>query len=314
MNEARRASNLSVAREFRDSSQGRIGAWRRVFRGHGLNIAVQSNDRTVLDALALDTVPGLVPADGESPDLKYTVQVSCSGGWPRCDVYLGTRKIAEGMEVLQTPGFVQSHVESTVASAAPTEVFVHAGAVAWNGRLILLPGRSYSGKTTLVREFLSRGATYYSDEFAVVDFSGRIHAYPRPLNLRSGDWLTDPERAAGGEVASSRAGHRAMESGCACDKRVWKMGVHPVRPDLVVFASYQPAGRWRAERLTPGCTALELMANTVAARSRTKFALHCLKEIAQRVTAYRTVRGEAVTAADHVLSLLAGVHDSKPNN
>jgi hypothetical protein len=35
---------------------------------------------------------------------------------------------------------------------------------------------SYSGKTTLVSELIRAGATYYSDEYAVIDERGRVHA------------------------------------------------------------------------------------------------------------------------------------------
>src|SRR5438477_263298 len=45
-------------------------------------------------------------------------------------------------------------------------------------------GCSLSGKTTLVREMLRLGATYYSDEFAVVDDSGLVHPFARPLGIR----------------------------------------------------------------------------------------------------------------------------------
>ena len=57
---------------------------------------------------------------------------------------------------------------------------MHAGAVAWRDRGIVIPGRSHSGKTTLVRA-LVEAARYYSDEFAVLDPQGRLHPYPLPL-------------------------------------------------------------------------------------------------------------------------------------
>jgi hypothetical protein len=40
----------------------------------------------------------------------------------------------------------------------------------WLGPLaILIAGRSFSGNTTLAAELVRAGATYYSDEFKVVD-------------------------------------------------------------------------------------------------------------------------------------------------
>src|SRR5579875_714636 len=63
---------------------------------------------------------------------------------------------------------------------------VHAGAVAWHGCGILLPGKTHAGKSSLVAELVRRGATYYSDEYALIDGEGRLHPYPRPLLLRHG--------------------------------------------------------------------------------------------------------------------------------
>jgi len=61
--------------------------------------------------------------------------------------------------------------------------------VAWEGKGIVIPGRSFSGKSTLVAELLRAGATYYSDEYAVFDKHGRVHPFPKDLEMRTnGDW------------------------------------------------------------------------------------------------------------------------------
>ena len=49
-------------------------------------------------------------------------------------------------------GLLDALVRTRVAHDAPDRVFVHAGVVAQRGRAIVLPGRSMSGKTTLVAE------------------------------------------------------------------------------------------------------------------------------------------------------------------
>jgi len=59
--------------------------------------------------------------------------------------------------------------------------------VAWRGRAILLPGRSYVGKSTLVMELVRAGAVYYSDEYAVLDARGRVHPFAQPVALREPD-------------------------------------------------------------------------------------------------------------------------------
>jgi hypothetical protein len=63
---------------------------------------------------------------------------------------------------------------------------VHAGAVLLGEQALLLPGITHAGKSSLVAELLRRGATYFSDEYALIDSAGRVHPYPRPLLLRNG--------------------------------------------------------------------------------------------------------------------------------
>ena len=63
---------------------------------------------------------------------------------------------------------------------------VHAGALLIDGKALLLPGTSHAGKSSLVAELLRRGASHYSDEYALIDDQGLTHSYPRPLLLRNG--------------------------------------------------------------------------------------------------------------------------------
>ena len=78
----------------------------------------------------------------------------------------------------------ESSVHLHVAEMAPHKVFVHAGVVGWKEKAIVIPGRSFSGKSTLVAEFVRAGAKYYSDEYAVLDVQGNVHPYSRPVVMR----------------------------------------------------------------------------------------------------------------------------------
>jgi len=78
---------------------------------------------------------------------------------------------------------VESWAQLTVATLAKGLIFVHAGVVGWQNRAIVIPGRSLSGKTTLVLALVEAGTDYYSDEYALFDSEGRVHAYwrlPKP--------------------------------------------------------------------------------------------------------------------------------------
>ena len=59
---------------------------------------------------------------------------------------------------------LQTDLQLFVATEALSRLFVHAGVVGWRGRAILVPGTSFSGKTTLVAAMVQAGASYYSDE------------------------------------------------------------------------------------------------------------------------------------------------------
>src|SRR5262249_17082640 len=54
---------------------------------------------------------------------------------------------SEEQEVLHWLG---QHIDSTVARRSGQMLFVHAGVVGWRGLAIIIPGRSLTGKSTLV--------------------------------------------------------------------------------------------------------------------------------------------------------------------
>src|SRR5262249_9670280 len=123
-------------------------------------------------------------------------------------------------------------VQLYVAEMAPERVFVHAGVVGYRGRGILLPGRSFAGKSMLVRELVRAGAQYYSDEYAVLDAAGGVHPYPRPLSIRN-ERTTD-------------ATTHPVDSGSV------RAGDGPLPVGLVVMSEFRTGGEWRPQPLSPG--------------------------------------------------------------
>jgi hypothetical protein len=175
-------------------------------------------------------------------------------------------------------------VHLSVAELAPRRIFVHAGVVGWKGRAIMLPGRTMAGKTTLVAELVKAGATYYSDEFAVLDAEGRVHAFPKPLSLRNGSSSTQRD------VSIEELGGKA--------------GTKPLPVGLVVMSQYKEGARWRPRSLTPDLGALALLSNTIAARRVPERALSVVEQIVSRARVVRGKRGEAALAASNILKTL----------
>src|SRR5262249_31072298 len=105
---------------------------------------------------------------------------------PRPQLFEGSRLVrrGRGLDLVMQLDLLRALLELRIATNAPSRIFVHAGVVEWRGHAILFPGRSRSGKTTLVAALLRAGAKYYSDEFAVLDAAGRVHPWARPLRMR----------------------------------------------------------------------------------------------------------------------------------
>jgi hypothetical protein len=172
-------------------------------------------------------------------------------------------------------------VSLDVADASPNRTFVHAGVVGWGNSAILIPGRSFSGKTTLVAELIRAGATYYSDEFAVIDRDGLVGPYARPLQVR--------------ENGSHRQVQRAVEEFGAV------AGRKPLPVRLILISRYRPDARWNPRQLSPGIGLLKLLDNTVSARRSPAIALSTLKQVVSGALIARGVRGEASHVVEWII-------------
>jgi hypothetical protein len=196
-------------------------------------------------------------------------------------LYANTLRLARTLDQEQALQVLESDVQLFVAEHARRRLFVHAGVVAWNGGAIVIPGASFSGKSTLVAALVRAGATYYSDEYAVFDARGRVHAYPRPLSLRIGDRMTSID------LPPESLGRKTRR---------------PLPVSSVVVTSYTAGARWRARVLSPAQGVIALLAHTVAARRQPQVALSVLARAIDRAAVLKSVRGEA----DGLVELLLG--------
>lgn len=177
-------------------------------------------------------------------------------------------------------GKLANELHFEIASTSTDFVFVHAGVVSWSGRAIVLPGRSMSGKTTLVRALLEQGATYFSDEYAVLDPNGLVHPYARPLRVRSADGPT--ETRAVGDFTNL-------------------IGAEPVPLGLVAVLKFDPDTRLDLVPISPGAAALALLDNTVRVRDAPASSIRAATEAGQALGLGGT-RGEASEAAVALLA------------
>jgi hypothetical protein len=180
---------------------------------------------------------------------------------------------------------IDAAIRSRVAVLAPEHIFVHAGVVAHGEGALVLPGRSLTGKSTLVAALVTRGAAYLSDEYAVLDAEGAIHPYPKPLSLRAPGSLAqkdEPVERLGG-VAADRA----------------------FRAAVIAVTRYEPGARWRPVERPSSSGALALLSNAVPARHRPAETLAAVRRAADGAIVLEGPRGEATETAAELLNRLA---------
>lgn len=177
---------------------------------------------------------------------------------------------------------IGSDLQQTIAAHSREHLFVHAGVIGWRGRAILFPGRTLSGKSTLIRALIQAGAVYFSDEFARIDGHGMVHPFLRPLTCRTpqGKSILDPKKE-GLKVASG-----------------------PAPIGAIVATKYVAGGTWCATRLSQGQAALEVLNNTLAVRLDPAKAVRYVGKVVSSACAISSPRGEADATAPLLLKTL----------
>lgn len=183
---------------------------------------------------------------------------------------------------------VTEHIEGDLhhwlATYTKDYLFVHAGCASWRDRAIVIPGRSYAGKTTLTQALLEAGATYYSDDYAIIDPSGAIHPFPRLLRVR----------------------HQRQRPSARVDpvESNWPVGIEPVRAGIIAALTFDAEMGWNVEPLTSGGGALSLLDNTVAARERPEDALRMMSTAMLGAIAIKGTRDDADASALRLLTMI----------
>jgi hypothetical protein len=233
---------------------------------YGVSLRLEATPRQLREALrARASALGWKDVERAHVDLDYAAAASAGGFELRCNGET-VRSTSDSRALVDA---FEDHSKIELALRSPDYVFVHAGVVGWRGGAIVVPGRSRTGKTTLVEALVRAGAEYYSDEFAVLEAGGQVHPYAIPLAIRSPGGRT--------AVTVEAIGGRT--------------GTMPLPVALVVLTEYHPRGRWRPRTVSPALGMLGLMENTVAARQSPDRTMPTLRRVAEGAAIVRSRRG-----------------------
>ncbi|HQX81124.1 MAG TPA: hypothetical protein PKW63_05165 [Vicinamibacterales bacterium] len=260
------------------------------YSAFGLRFGLRSNDPSALTEATRHAPLGWQSSPMEVVDILYSLRVAAPS--PRRGqrnfnlLYCGSGLIARSFDLAPLFTAFHRHAELLTALRAQNCVFLHAGVVGWRGRALIIPGRSMTGKTTLVSALVRAGAEYYSDEFAVLDKAGQVHPYPVPLSVRgtAGEpGVRTPVESLGGQA-----------------------GTGPLPLGLIVVTRYAPTATWCPLPLSPAVALLACMDNAVAAQREPESTMPILRLAVLGAHAIESERGEASVVAPLLLQELDG--------
>lgn len=257
------------------------------FESYGVTVSIKCSDaelagrlRKLIDTTMLGRLTPIRDGIG-SPDLEFKFAVDRNNNF---FFWENGKMRSEPTSYNGHLHFYESYLRIKIAEYAPDVVFVHAGVAAWNGKAIVIPGNSYSGKTTLVAELVKCGAEYFSDEYAIFDSRGFVQPFPRDLQIR-----------AEGEYEQTKVPVAELGGSAAEIK---------LPAGLIIFTKYDPDAVWKPERLSPGEAVVEMVPHTIPIRRDPAFALNVLKSAAERAIIFRGERNQASEFAKTLINFL----------
>jgi len=209
-----------------------------------------------------------------------------SGDGDRLLLCRGELSVAESGD----PGYVATVLMEEVARALTSHcrrgLLFHAAAVGWRDHVVVLPGRTGAGKSTLAASLVRRGMTFLGDEIACIDDRHIVRSFPRPFVFKPSGlavarrWF-DIEDAAGQTLETPLA---TLVPPCL----IGRFDYSPPWPAAaIVFPEWEQGRRLEVRPISRAETALGLMASLVNARNLPGHGLADVVRFAQQVPGYR---------------------------
>ena len=252
------------------------------FEAYGVRVGITSEYTSFLEKLA-SQINELFPVgikNIENTDITQLFTVFKNGR--KVGFQKNNEERSEAAKEDNVFKFLLTKIRLTVAEFAVSKVFVHAGVVIWKEKALVFPGNSFSGKTTLVRELIRRGAIYFSDEYAIFDHEGLVHPFPKTLSLR------------GIKNDYTQVEHTAEELGA-------KTGTEPRPVGMVLFSEFDEDAIWNPQPLSKGEGVLKIISFTLPIRIAPAFSLEVLHKSLERAAVCESKRGEAANVADELI-------------
>jgi hypothetical protein len=244
-------------------------------------------------------------SEGSADDATYVLDHHHSGRNPFA-LYVDDLCIQEPVHAASMVDFVLSDATTRAIEATRGFLVVHAGAVSWAGRGILLPAPPDSGKTTLTAGLTRAGFSYLTDEAALIDPSTHLlHPFARPvamdpeaLDLIPGLRDTLP--------LEYRDLMRYQYHFCAEDLRPGSEG-GPCPIEFIIVPSYAHSIETRMVKISPGLTVKLLAENAFNFAKFGSEGLGLVADVVRHARCYRLEIGDL----DEAVAAVADAADAR---
>lgn len=262
------------------------------FEAFGVRIAVTSNNALILSEIN-SRLPKIIPRGFKNLTTKKLDHLFFIKKIPNeniFEIYKNSKKIEWWANKNSLLDYLDTQLRITIAEYAVSKVFIHAGVIGWKGNALVIPGKSFSGKTTLVAELIKHGADYYSDEYAVLDENGDVHPFPKMLSIRG---IIDD----------------FTQIDFAPEDLGGKIGVKPLPVKLVLITEFEKNAVWNPEILKAGEGIMDILHHTIPTRHNPAFTLKVLSIMANRAIITKSKRGEVKQFVQVLLNYLETISE-----
>jgi hypothetical protein len=160
--------------------------------------------------------------------------------------------------------------------ARPDLLWLHAGAVAYQGSAVIISGLSGRGKSTLVTSLCTHGWTYLSDDIIPLDpTSDKILPFPQTPMIREDVGRTVPRCL----LRELRKTEVILKPEMVCRETV------PV--GALIFPNYDPRSPIGLLSCSPATATLGLLENSLNFVNHRESAVHYLCKLMKRIPAFR---------------------------
>jgi hypothetical protein len=207
-----------------------------------------------------------------------------------------------GMTRGDVPAFLMDEVVRGLIVDLNSAVALHAGAVARNGKAILVPGATGSGKSSLIAWLVDRAFDYLTDEITLlVDAKANLLGLPRAMVIKPGAEKAVRKLSTFAGAASLSSGEQFFLSAPGAEPKGGSISC-----GLIIFPQFTDGADIRIEALSPAAAALRLIACNLNARNLPDGGFAAISRLARSAPAVSLVYG-AYEQLEDVIDALAHI-------